>query len=197
MTTMRKVALYVRCSTKAEQNPEAQLGPLRAWAVAKGYEAVEHVDEGWSGAKARRPALDALLVACRRGEVQVVAVAALDRLARSTSHAAALFEELHILGVELVSLREAIDSRTPSGRALMQMAAVFAELERSLIVERVHAGIAAARRAGRRLGRPPVVAGEVLARARRLRDSGKSLRYIARMLDVSRDAVTRALAERA
>lgn len=189
-----KAALYCRASTR-EQHVDAQLGPLRTWASSKGYEAQEFLDEGWSGAKARRPGLDAALAACRRGEVQVLAVVGLDRLARSTSHAAALFEELHALGVELVSLREAIDSRTPSGRALMQMAAVFAELERSLIVERVHAGIAAAKCRGTRCGRPPAVTGEKLARAKRLHQHGTSLRKIAAMLDCSRAAVSTALAE--
>jgi DNA invertase Pin-like site-specific DNA recombinase len=194
-----KAALYTRVSTKDQQDPRTQLEPLRVWAAGKGFEAQEYVDVGWSGAKQSRPALDAALAACRRGEVQVLAVVALDRLARSTAHAAQLFEELHALGVELVSLREAIDTRTPSGRALMQMAAVFAELERSLIVERIRAGLARAKVAPslgkRRPGRPRAHHGD-LDKALAMVAAGASEHAAAKAAGVPRTTLRRRLRER-
>jgi len=148
------VALYVRCST-TEQHPDAHLGPLRAWAAAHGQGAVEYVDEGVSGAKARRPALDAMMRAVRAGEVQAVAVAALDRLGRDVANLLAIAGELHERKVELVSLREGLDLASPVGKALFTMLGLVAELERAWIRERVRHGIAAARRRGTHIGRRP------------------------------------------
>lgn len=190
---MPTLATYSRVST-ADQRLDAQVDALRRYAASReGYALVEFSDHAISGRKDRRPGLDALLAACRRGEVQVVVVAALDRLARSLSHLARLGEELGALGVELVSLRESIDTRTPTGRAMFGMCATFAALEADLIRERTTQGLAAARRRGVRLGRPPVLDSDAVARARRMREAGQSLRYIAGILDVSKDAVAVAL----
>lgn len=188
-----KAAIYARCST-TEQHPEAQLGPLRVWATAQGHEVAEYVDEGESGAKASRPAFDAMLAAVRRGDVQVVAVAALDRLGRDVANLLGVAGELRERGVQLVSLREGLDLHSPVGRALFTMLGLVAELERSWIQERVKMGIAAAKRRGVKCGRPPALDAERAARAKRLHGSGTSLRKIASMLEVSRAAVATALA---
>ena len=185
------IALYARVSTK-EQEPEVQLGELRAYALRMGEEAVEYTDV-LSGRKSSRPALNAMLEACRKREVTAVVVVRLDRLARSLAHMATLGDELRGLGVELVSLREAIDTSTAPGRAMFGMCGVFAQLEADLIRDRTLAGLAAARKRGSRLGRPRALDAQGVARARRLRSTGQTLRSIAEMLGVGRGTVERAV----
>lgn len=117
----RRAALYARVST-AGQDPAGQIEALRAAAAARGVEVVgEHVDHGVSGARASRPALDAMLATVRAGGVDVVMVAALDRLGRNLLDLLRLAEELRARGVELVSLREGVDLHSPVGRALFSM----------------------------------------------------------------------------
>src|SRR5258705_5356462 len=150
---MRRAALYARVST-VEQEPENQLRPLRAFAAARGWQALEFVDRGVSGAKDRRPALDAMLAAARARKLDLVAVVKLDRIARSIHNLLTIAKELEALGVDLVVLDQAIDTTTPSGRLLLHMIAAISEFERDLIRERVIAGLARVRAQGRRLGRP-------------------------------------------
>ena len=176
----RRAACYARVST-TEQAPENQLAALRAFAGARGWRPTEYVDHGVSGAKERRPALDALLAAARARKVDLVACVKLDRLARSTHHLVTLGKELEALGVDLVVLDQAIDTTTPSGRLLFHVLAAIAEFERDLIRERVVAGIRRARAQGRRLGRPRLYRVD-LAEARRRRDRGWSYRQIAKQL---------------
>jgi len=190
---MARLALYARVST-ADQTVDPQLDALRAYAARRGADAVEYVDEGVSGAKDRRPALDRLLADARRRRFEAVAVVKLDRLARSVHHLTALGREFEALGIALVVLDQSIDTATPSGRLLFHVLGSIAEFERDLIRERTRAGLAAARRRGKRLGRPPVLDGEGRARARRLRSAGRSLREIAAVLGVSHTAVARELA---
>ncbi len=185
-----RLALYARVST-GDQHPEAQLAPLHDYARRRGAEAIEYVDKGISGRKATRPALDAMLAACRRRELDGVVVVRLDRLARSLVHMAKLGEELSALDVELVSLTEGIDTSTPTGRALFGMCGVFAQLEADLIRERTLSGIRAARQRGKRIGRPRVYVD--LARAQRLLGQGQSQTAIAKQLGVSRATLGRAL----
>jgi DNA invertase Pin-like site-specific DNA recombinase len=187
----RRAALYARVST-AEQDPENQLAALRAFAAARGWKATEFTDAGVSGAKERRPALDALMVAARARKVDLLVCVKLDRLARSVHHLVALGRELEALGVDLVVLDQAIDTTTPSGRLLFHVLAAIAEFERDLIRERVIAGVRRARAQGRRLGRPRQHYVDV-GRAQPLRAQGLSLRVIARSLKVSPQAVHRAL----
>jgi DNA invertase Pin-like site-specific DNA recombinase len=187
-----RAALYGRVST-AEQHPEAQLLPLRAHATARGWTATEIVDHGVSGAKAARPALDALLSAVRRREVDAVVVSKLDRLARSVRHLTELAAEFQALGVALVVLDQGIDTSTPAGRLLFHVLGSIAEFERDLIRERTLAGIAAARRRGAVPGRPAALQGRTLTRAQRLASKGRGIREIARTLGVSPSAVSRAL----
>lgn len=187
----RRAALYARVST-SEQEPENQLVVVRGFATARGWEITEFVDRGVSGARERRPALDALLQAVRRRKVDVVVCTKLDRLARSVRHLVALGEEFRALGVELVVLDQAVDTTTSGGRALFGMLAVFAEFERDLIRERVVAGVRRARALGKHLGRPRIHHVDV-ARALALRAEGHSWRATARALGVHVMAVRRAL----
>ena len=152
------------------------------------------VDHGVSGAREKRPALDALLAAVRARKIDVVACVKLDRLARSVHHLVALMREFEALGVDLVVLDQQIDTTTPAGRLLFHVLAAIAEFERDLIRDRVLAGLKRAKAQGVRVGRPriPVDMSRVLA----LKAQRKSLRSIARSLGVSPMAVSRALAAR-
>src|SRR5713226_5505396 len=174
--------VYGRVST-SDQDPTAQLEQLRMYCRARGWEVREYVDHGVSGARQRRPGLDALLQAVRRRTIGVVVCTKLDRLARSLAHLVALGGEFKALGIDLVVLDQAIDTTTAAGRAMFGMLAVFAEFERDLIRERVIAGLQRARALGKRIGRPPsaVSRGQVVA----LREAGLSYRGIGRRLRIS------------
>jgi DNA invertase Pin-like site-specific DNA recombinase len=156
--TARRAALYLRVSTDG-QTTENQRLALRETAERRGWRIVEeYEDAGISGAKGRdkRPAFDRMLKDAARRRFDVLMVAALDRLGRSVVHVALALDELANAGIELFSLREAIDGTSPYGRAMLHMATVFAELERHAIRDRVRAGLARARAKGRRLGRPRI-----------------------------------------
>ena len=189
---MQPIALYARVSTD-DQHSEIQLTELRDYAKRRGVEAVEYVDHGVSGWKHRRPALDRVLRAARRQEVSAVVVVRLDRLARSLASMARLGEELRELDVELVSLREGIDTRTATGRAMFGMCGVFAQLEGDLVRDRTVAGLKAARRRGVRLGRPKVLDHSQHQRVLRLRRAGHSVRAIAEQLGVGVATIHRAV----
>ena len=185
-----RAALYARVST-ADQRPEVQVAQLREYASRRGLEAVEYVDAGISGSRARRPALDRLLAAVHRREVDAVVVTKLDRLARSVRHLCELAADLEARGVALIVLDQGIDTSTPSGRFLFHTLAAVAELERELIRERTRSGLAAARRRGATIGRPRRLSDVDCARVHRLRASGRSLGEIARVLGVSKSTVGR------
>src|SRR2546425_254455 len=140
-----------------EQTCHNQLRDLRDYCLARGWAtAAEYVDQGISGTKDRRPALDRMMAAVKARKVDVVAVAAFDRFGRSVPHLVESLETFRHLGVEFISLREQIDTGSPLGQAVFTIIAAIAQLERSLIVERVHAGLRRARAEGKRLGRPRV-----------------------------------------
>lgn len=186
---MTRAALYMRVST-VEQNPETQGIELREFARQRGYEIVrEYVDQGVSGTKARRPALDKLLHDAHRRPYDVVLVWSCDRLARSTKHFLDVLDELNGLGIRFISRREAIDTDGPLGRAIVVIISAIAELERSLIVERVRAGMRRAKLEGRRIGRAPLD----VDRAALVRDrlSGMSLTKVAYKYGLSRASVVR------
>jgi DNA invertase Pin-like site-specific DNA recombinase len=196
MTKTTRAALYARVST-TDQAPENQLTTLRAFAAARGWQAVEHVDHGISGAKERRPALDAMMAEARKRKIDVIACVRLDRLARSTHHLLTMARELEALGVDLVATDQAVDTTTPAGRLLFTVLGAIAEFERDLIRDRVMAGLERARRRGTKSGRPigrprvnPIDGDD----ARRLLSEGLSLRAIARKLGVHPQYVRRALA---
>lgn len=153
---MTRAAIYARTSTELGQDPDLQVEELRELARVRGWTLVqEHVDRGVSGAKARRPGLDALLLAAQRGQVEVVLVWKLDRLGRSLPHLLQVLGQLDASGVQLVSARDpGIDTTTPMGRLLTQLLGAFAEFERSLIMERSLAGVRRAQARGIHCGRP-------------------------------------------
>jgi DNA invertase Pin-like site-specific DNA recombinase len=189
-----RLALYARVST-TDQRSEIQLHALHVYAEARGLAVAEtYVDHGVSGAKDRRPALDRLLADARHRRFGVLAVTKLDRLARSVHHLTTLGKELEALGVDLVVLDQAIDTSTPSGRLLFHVLGSIAEFERDLIRERTSAGVAAARRRGTRFGRPKALAPEALDRLGRLIRAGRSHRYVATLLGVSKATITREVA---
>ncbi|MBI1651157.1 resolvase [Hyphomicrobium sulfonivorans] len=156
MAKQLRVALYARVST-AEQTTANQLAELQAWAKRAGHEVVQvFEDAGISGAKGRdkRPGFDAMLKAATRREFDMLAVWSSDRLGRSMPDLIEVLQMIRGTGLALYIHTQALDTSTPSGRALFQMLGVFAELERELIVARVHAGISRARSAGVKFGRP-------------------------------------------
>ena len=144
-----KAAIYARVST-LDQEPENQLTELRRYVEARGWSGQEYVDKGVSGAKDRRPALDALLRDARRRRCDVVICWRLDRFGRNLRHLVTVIDELQALGVAFVSLAEGLDLTTPAGRLQLHVLAALAEFERARIAERVAAGLARARRNGTR-----------------------------------------------
>lgn len=190
---MKRAALYARVSTP-DQHLETQLYDLRKLAAQRGFEVVcEYCDRGISGSKSKRPGLDAMMQDSRRGEFSVVLVAAFDRIARSTKNFLEVVDELNSLSIEFVSAREAIDTSGPMGRMFLTMVGSIAELERSLIVERIKAGMRRAKIEGRRLGRAPLdVDRDALVRDRL---SGMSLTHVAKRYRVSRATVVRLVRE--
>jgi DNA invertase Pin-like site-specific DNA recombinase len=190
---MKKAAIYARVST-ADQHVETQLLDLRKLAAQRGFEiSREYCDRGVSGSKARRPGLDAMLSDARRGEFSVVLVAAFDRIARSTKNFLDIVDELQELGIEFISAREAIDTSGPMGRMFITLIGSIAELERSLIVERIRAGMRRAKLEGQRLGRAPLdIDHDALVRDRL---AGMSLTIVAKKYGVSRASVVRFVRE--
>ncbi len=151
---MKRVGCYLRVST-TEQTVENQRNDLRAYCQARGWDdVIEYSDTGVSGTRERRPGLDHLMSEVKSRRVDVVVVAAFDRLGRSVRHLVETLELLRHLDVEFISLREQIDTGSPLGQAVFTIIAAIAQLERSLIVERVRAGLRRARAEGKRLGRP-------------------------------------------
>ena len=190
---MKRAALYVRVST-LDQHPEMQSHELRNFASQRGFEIVdEYTDHGISGTKARRPALDRLLQDAHRRRFDVVLVWSCDRLARSTKHFLQVLDELNDLGIQFLSQREAIDTDGPLGRAIVVIVSAVAELERSLIVERVRAGMRRAKLDGHRIGRAPldVDRGAIVSDRR----TGLSLTLVAKKHGVSRATVCRLVNE--
>ena len=186
--SMKRAALYVRVST-TDQTPETQLLNLRQLAAARGYEIVGEYSDKISGVKTKRPGLDQLLADARRHRFNIVMVWAFDRIARSVRHFLEVLDELNHLNIEFVSFRENIDTGGPLGRALIVIIGAISELERSLIVERVKAGMRRARLEGRQIGRARLdVDREQVVRDRR---SGLSLTATARKHGISRASVCR------
>jgi DNA invertase Pin-like site-specific DNA recombinase len=191
---MKRAALYLRVSTVDRQNPETQGIELRQFAKQRGFEIVhEYVDHGVSGTKVRRPALDQLLKDANRRKFDAVLVWSCDRLARSTKHFLQVLDELNELGIEFHSQREAIDTDGPLGRAIVVIISAIAELERSLIVERVRAGMRRAKLEGRRIGRTPLDVNHAALVKDRL--SGMSLTIVAKKYGLSRASVVRFVRE--
>ncbi len=179
-----RAAIYARVSTANNgQDPRVQTRELeeycqrRDWTVAG-----EYVDVGISGTKEKRPELDRLLADAHRRRFDAVVVWKFDRFARSVSHLLRALETFQALGIEFVSLSEQLDTSTPTGKMVFTVLGAVAELERSLIVERVKAGLRNARAKGKRLGRPSKRVDA--ATVARLRSQGVAWRVIAKQLGV-------------
>ena len=187
---MTRAALYMRVST-LDQHPETQLLDLRQMAAQRGLDIVHEYTDRISGAKAKRPGLDAMMSDARHGQFDVVLVWASDRIARSVKHFLDVLDELNRLKIEYVSFRENIDTGGPLGRAIIIIVGAVAELERNLIIERVRAGMRRARLEGRHIGRNPLVLDH--AAMQRDRCLGQSFRQIAKGHRVSTATVQRVL----
>jgi DNA invertase Pin-like site-specific DNA recombinase len=202
---MKRAAIYIRVSTAAksrsgadapfEQNPEVQEQPLRDLAGQRGWTVHKVYSDRMSGAKADRPGLKALMQDARRGRFDLVLVWRFDRFARSVEQLVTALAEFRTLGVDFISHQEALDTSTPMGKAMFTIIAAMAELERSVIRERVQAGLDYARRngtkSGKAIGRPR----RVFDREQlfRLRQGGASIEAIALELGLGVGTVVRSL----
>ena len=188
-----RVALYARVSTLNNQDPEMQLTELREYAARRGWlVSEEYTDQGVSGSKESRPALNRLMSdACRR-RFDAILVWKIDRFGRSLRHLVNALAELAAVGVAFVSLRDNLDLSTPSGRLMFQIIGAMAEFERALIQERVRAGIRNARAKGKRLGRPRVVVDA--NRIASLRAQGRSWSQIVAEMRIGKGTAQRAIA---
>jgi DNA invertase Pin-like site-specific DNA recombinase len=167
---------------------------MRDYAAKRGWEIAVQIKEVGSGA-VERELREQLLAAARRREIDVVLVWRLDRWGRSLVDLVVTLKELAELGVAFVSLTEALDLTTPTGRAMAGLLSVFAAFEHEILRERIRAGIAEARLQGKHLGRP-VTAGKKAGQIRKLHRAGVSKAEIARSLNISRTSVRRILGER-
>ena len=188
----KRAVLYTRIST-GDQHAETQLYDLRELAKQRRYEIAREYTDTISGAKTKRPGLDQLLADARRHRFDLVLVAAFDRVARNVRHFLEVLDELSHLNIEFVSLRENIDTGGPLGRAMVVIVGAIAELEKSLIVERVKAGMRRARLEGRRIGRAPLNVDRPAIVRDRL--AGLSLTEVAKKHRVSRATVCRSVNE--
>ena len=180
-----RVAVYARVSTSNHgQDVTLQTRELREYCERRGFEIVgEYTDIGVSGSKDSRPELNRLMADAKQRRFDAVCVWKLDRFGRSLRHLVNALADLESLGVSFASLKDNLDLSTPSGRLMFQIIGAMAEFERSLIQERVRAGMRNAKAKGRPIGRPK--ANVDVAEIARLRDSGASLRAIAAHLGVS------------
>jgi DNA invertase Pin-like site-specific DNA recombinase len=202
---VKRAAAYVRVSTANksrqgdvltfDQNPEVQEQPLRELIAQRGWTLHRVYSDRASGAKEKRPGLDALIRDGRRGEFEVVVVWRFDRFARSVRQLVLALEEFRALGIDFVSHQESLDTSTPMGKAMFTIIAAMAELERSVIRERVVAGLAYARRNGTKSGKPVGRPRTVFRRDQvaDLRRRGFSWAEIASKLGASSGSVRRAL----
>jgi len=187
-----RAALYARISTHDQQTLGLQTKAMTSYINDRGWYVVKSIEDVGSGAK-DRPGRESLLKAARRREIDVIVVWRLDRWGRSVADLMMTLRELTELGVGFVSLTEALDLTTPTGRAMAGLLAIFAEFEREILRERVRAGIAQARKEGRRHGRPPTASPKA-EEVRRLKAEQISHSEIARRLGIGRTSVRRILA---
>jgi DNA invertase Pin-like site-specific DNA recombinase len=194
MTT--RVAIYARVSTVNHgQDVSLQTRELRRFAEARGWTvAGEYIDAGVSGAKDSRPELNRLMADAHKRRFDVVCVWRFDRFARSVSHLLRALETFKALGIDFVSYSEQMDTSTPAGKMVFTVLGAVAELERSLIVERVKAGLRNARANGKRIGRP--TADVDSSQIARLRAFNVSWREIGRKLGVSARTARRTFSAR-
>lgn len=190
---MTKCAVYLRVSTVGHgQDVSTQLLDLKQMAEHRGYEITRvYSDEGVSGSKDSRPALNEMLADAKRGKFAVLLIWRLDRLGRSLAHLVRLFEDFKAWNVQLVSFSEGLDFTTAMGKLYYQMLGAFAEFERETIRERIHAGLRNARSKGHMPGPAPQSV-DVL-QLRQMLDSGVSLRKASAQLGISHATALRRL----
>ncbi|MGK5083516.1 recombinase family protein [Bdellovibrionota bacterium FG-1] len=186
-----RVGLYARISTQDQKTLSMQLGQMRRYVKDRGWRVAFEVRDIGSGAK-DRPRREEVLKAARKREIDIVLVWKLDRWGRSLVDLVTTLKELSGLGVGFISLTEALDLTTPTGRAMTGLLAVFAEFEREILRERIKAGIAHAKSEGRVFGRPKT-AGLQADQIRKLKLQGMNHSAIARKLKVGRTSVRRLL----
>ncbi len=183
-----RVALYARVST-TDQSTDSQLLDLRRYVRERGWTMFkEYVDEGISGTKGSRPALNELMDDAKKRRFDVVLVWRFDRFARSTKHLILALEEFRNLGIDFVSYQENIDTSSPLGSAIFTIISAVAQLERDIIAESVTAGLRRAKENGKKLGRPR--ASVDTEKIHWLKSKGLSLRAIAKEAGVSRTTVS-------
>jgi len=190
---IHRVALYARVSTlNGHQDPEMQLSELREYATRRGlsiYE--EYIDQGVSGCKESRPALNRLMSDAQRCRFDAVLVWKIDRFGRSLKHLVNSLADLSAYGIAFISLRDNLDLSTPSGRLMFQIIGAMAEFERALIQERVKAGLRNAKAKGKRIGRPRQLVDPV--KVLDLRSQGLSWRAISNRLSLGLGTIYRAV----
>ena len=187
MKKENRVGLYCRVST-GDQNPAMQIRELREYCKRRGWKIYgEYVDSGISGAKERRPELDRLMADAHHRRFDFVAVWRFDRFARSVSHLLKALETFQALEIEFVSLSEQLDTSTPAGKMVFTVLGSVAEMERSLIGDRVRAGLRNAKAKGKRLGRPPLreLSATEIRQLRRDRRKGMSFKRLAQDRGIS------------
>ena len=182
----KKAAIYVRVST-TNQDTERQETELKEYCEKRGWSYKIYKDHGHSGAKVDRPALNALVHDLRCRRIDVVVVWALDRLARSLKQLLAISEDCRSVGVDLVSLKQNVDTTLPAGSLTFQVLGAVAEFERELLRERVRSGMAQARRSGKHVGRPALrkFHASDIEKMRHLRAMGTSIRKLAKDFSTS------------
>jgi putative DNA-invertase from lambdoid prophage Rac len=190
-----RVGLYARVSTHDQQTLSLQMRAMREYAAKRGWMIAVQIKEVGSGAAAREQR-EYLLAAARRRDIDAVVVWRLDRWGRSLVDLVVTLKELAALGVGFVSLTEALDLTTPTGRAMAGLLSVFAEFEHEILRERIRAGIAEAKLKGKRFGRP-LTAAKKAGEIRKLYRAGVSKAEIARRLQIGRTSVRRILANAA
>lgn len=187
-----RVGIYSRVSTAdKKQDPEVQLTPLREFCKARDWSIVEEYVDKVSGAKDRRPALDRLMNDAKKRKIDVIVVWKLDRWGRSLKHLINSLSELQALGVSFVSYSENIDLTTPAGRMMFHVIGAMAEFERSLIIERVKAGMAIARLRGIKIGRQPLPPADIVRVLDAHENKKLTIREIARETGIPRSTVFR------
>jgi DNA invertase Pin-like site-specific DNA recombinase len=189
-----RATVYARVST-GDQHNEIQIHELTEYVARRGWELAGVYQDQMSGAKAKRPGLDALMADARARRLDAVVVWKLDRFGRSLVNCVAGIQELAALGVRFIAVSQGLDTdeSNPTSRLLLHILAAVAEFERELIRERVRAGVHNAKRIGKRLGRPRVVFDR--QRAADMRAEGMSLPAIARSLGVGYGTLVRGLGD--
>ena len=183
---MKRISIYARTS-HASSNPQNQLNELREVANRNGWSIVnEYVDSGISGAKGRdkRPQFDAMLKSAMKKDIDLVMFWAVDRASRNLSNLVQMMDDLDAKNVGMYFHQQSIDTTTPSGRAMIQMAGIFASFERSMLKERILASHARARAEGKTIGRPSQINDGLISSVNFMREKGIGIKKIAKELGI-------------